>query len=51
MLQEIVKLWKSVFLQALQRVHASNLRDLTAAKLPHPAGDTDSVQTIYKDKN
>lgn len=42
---------KRVFADIAACVHASNLRDLTATKLPHPAGDTDSVQTIYKVKN
>lgn len=46
---EVMK--KSGFAGIAACVHASNLRDLTAAKLPHPAGDTDSVLTIYKDKN
>lgn len=47
MQQGIVKWWENAFL----RVDAANLWALTAAKLPHPAGDTACVLTVCKVKN
>lgn len=43
---EVMK--KCVFASVAACVRASNLRDLTAAKLPHPGGDTDYVLTKTK---